>query len=135
MGVNRPVERGHTVIEFAGPTIQPFDITVWPGNVAVGTCRNVRDDFSMCFHETPISQLSGAVFLGMAASILAQFRQSGLRPDKQRSRRCGIHREGLTVKWTRTALLRSWSPTRLPADEPVKCNKRDKQLDIPQRPH
>jgi len=90
MGVNRPVERGHTVIEFAGPTIQPFDITVWPGNVAVGACRNVHDDFSMCFHETPISQLSGAVFLGMAASILAQFRQSGLRPDKQRSCQCGI---------------------------------------------
>ena len=44
-GVDRPVERGHAVIEFAGPTIQPFDITVWPGNVAIGACRNVYDDF------------------------------------------------------------------------------------------
>jgi len=37
----------------------------------------------MCFHETPISELSGAVFLGMAASMLAQFRQSGLHPGKR----------------------------------------------------
>jgi hypothetical protein len=34
-----------------------------------------------------------------------------------------------------TLLHRSWPPTRPPAEEPVKCSKRDKQLDIPQRPH
>ena len=34
----------------------------------------------------PISQLSGAVFLGSAAPILTQFGQSGLRPEKQRYR-------------------------------------------------
>jgi len=80
-GVNRPVERGHAVIEFAGPTIQPFDITVWPGNVAIGACRNVHDDFSMCFHETPFPNYRVRFFLGMEASILARFRQSGLGPD------------------------------------------------------
>ena len=50
--VNRGVERVHAVIEFAGSSIQPFDITVWPGDVAVGAGCNVDDDFSMCFHQT-----------------------------------------------------------------------------------
>ncbi len=31
----------------------------------------------------------------------------GPRPGKQRARRCGINREGLTVKWTRTPQTRT----------------------------
>src|SRR5215472_10811708 len=50
--VNPGVERVHAVIGFAGSSIQLFDITVWPGNVAVGAGCNVNDDFSICFHET-----------------------------------------------------------------------------------
>src|SRR5262249_2808943 len=50
--VNRGVERLHAVVGFAGSSVQPFDITVWPGNVAVGAGCNVDDDFSICFHET-----------------------------------------------------------------------------------
>src|SRR2546427_7938635 len=36
--------------------------------------------------------------------------QCGVGPGKQRSRPYGIHREGPSVNWTRTALPRTWPP-------------------------
>src|SRR5215471_248085 len=57
--VNRGVERVHAVIRFTGSSIQPFDITVWSGNVAVGAGCNVDDDFSICFHENSLFETNG----------------------------------------------------------------------------
>jgi hypothetical protein len=44
----------------------------------------------MCFHETPFPNYRVRFFLGMEASILARFRQSGLGPDKRANRKSEV---------------------------------------------
>ncbi len=48
--VDRPVKLAHPVIDRIRPAIEPFDVPIRPGNVAIGARRDVSDDSPSCLH-------------------------------------------------------------------------------------
>src|SRR5438105_2855029 len=50
-GVDRRVELAHAVVDGVGPPIEPLDVAVGPGDVAVRARRDVGDDLSSGCHE------------------------------------------------------------------------------------
>jgi hypothetical protein len=51
--INAPIEGAHAVITCVGPPIQPFHITVRPGDITIRTRSDIDDDLSRCFHLAP----------------------------------------------------------------------------------